>query len=91
MKNISNPIQSSSKSSFFSKKKIIALFRVLHLLIFFCVCVFEIFLDMDLFEKEKKKKRGGQKKVVTKKTKKTKKKKKKKKTKKKTLLREERL
>ena len=84
MKNISNPIQSSSKSSFFSKKKIIALFRVLHLLIFFCVCVFEIFLDMDLFEKEKKKKRGGgQKKVVTKKTKK-------KKTKKKTfLLREE--
>jgi len=91
MKNISNPIQSSSKSSFFSKKKIIALFRVLNLLIFF-LCVFEIFLDMDLFEKEKKKKRGGQKKVVTKKTKKTKKKKKKKKkTKKKALLREERL
>ena len=59
MKNISNPIQSSSKSSFFSAKKIIALFRVLHL---FFVCGLKISLDTDLFEKEKKKKRGGDKK-----------------------------
>ena len=77
MKNISNPIQSSSKSSFFSTK-IIALFRVLHL--FFVV---KISLETFLKKRRRRREEEDKKKSLQKKTKK-------KKTKKKTfLLREE--